>query len=153
HPHLVAATCHGVAVDLERKKKIVELCSEDVQSTLDKFHSIVHELTGEMDYYPNPGSWQQMKVLYFEKLGLKGRGTSTDETNRIHMMKAPETSPKAREMLTIVGKYAEERKFLGTYAESEVGPDGRFRCEYKQNGVQRAPGRLSSAGLLDGQGG
>ena len=153
HPHLVAATIHGVAVDLERKKKIVELVSEDVQSLLDRFHHCVHLLTGDAFYNPNPGSWQQMKDLYFNRLGLKGRGTSTDEANRIQMLKNPETPTLAKEMLTLVGRYAEEAKFLGTYAESRVGDDGRFRSEYKQNGVQKAPGRLSSAGLLDGQGG
>lgn len=153
HPHLVAATIHGVAVDLERKKKIVELVSMDVQSILDKFHECVHELTDDPHYNPNPGSWQQMRALYFDKLQLKGRGMSTDEANRVQMLKNPETPLLAKEMIGYVTRYAEESKFLGTYAESQVGPDGRFRCEYKQNGVQKAPGRLSSAGLLDGQGG
>ena len=153
HPHLVAATCHGVAVDLERKKKIVELVSEDVLGLLREFHHCVHQLTGNPAYSPNPGSWQQMKDLYFNRLGLKGRGTSTDEANRVQMLKNPETSALAKEMITLVGKYAEERKFLGTYAESEPGEDGRFRCEYRQSGVQKAPGRLSSSSLLDGQGG
>jgi len=153
HPHLVSATCHGVAVDLERKKRIVELVSQDVQGILNEFHECVHELTGDPNYNPNPGSWQQMKALYFDRLKLKGRGQSTDESNRVHMLKNPETPGIAKEMITLVDRYAEEAKFLGTYAESQVGQDGRFRCEYKQNGVQRAPGRLSSAGLLDGQGG
>jgi len=69
------------------------------------------------------------------------------------MLKNPETPLLAKEMLTLVNRYQTENKFLGTYAESEVGEDGRFRCEYRQSGVQRAPGRLSSASLLDGQGG
>ena len=153
HPHLVDATIHGVAVDLERKKKIVELVSEDVADILAKFHECVHELTGDYNYNPNPGSWQQMKVLYFQRLGLRGRGMSTDEANRTQMLKNPETPVLAKEMIGYVNRYAEEAKFLGTYAESEVGEDGRFRCEYRQFGVQRAPGRLSSAALLDGQGG
>ena len=153
HPHLVAATVHGVAVDAARKKDIVKSVSEDVQDILDRFHHCVHLLTGDPFYNPNPGSWQQMRDLYFNRLKLKGRGTSTDEANRIQMLKNPETPAMAKEMLGLVGRYAEEAKFLGTYAESTVGPDGRFRCEYKQNGVQKAPGRLSSAGLLDGQGG
>jgi uracil-DNA glycosylase family 4 len=153
HPHLVAATIHGVGVDLERKKKIVELVSMDVQGILDKFHTCVHQLTGDSTYNPNPGSWQQMRDLYFGRLQLRGRGMSTDEANRIQITKNSETPPLAKEMIALVDKYATENKFLGTYAESQVGSDGRFRCEYKQNGVQRAPGRLSSAGLLDGQGG
>jgi uracil-DNA glycosylase family 4 len=153
HPHLVAATIHGVKVDLQRKEQLVKLISEDVQGILQKFHDCVHQLTGNPFYDPNPGSWQQMKELYFNRLKLKGRGTSTDEANRIQMLKNPETPALAKEMITYVGKYAEEAKFLGTYADSKVGDDGRFRSEYKQNGVQKAPGRLSSASLLDGQGG
>ena len=153
HPHLVAATVHGVGVDEKRKEAITKLVAEDVQYILDQFHHCVHQLTGDPFYSPNPGSWQQMRDLYFQRLKLKGRGTSTDESNRAHILKNPETPQLAKEMIALVNRYAEESKFLGTYAESKVGTDGRFRCEYKQNGVQRAPGRLSSAGLLDGQGG
>lgn len=153
HPHLVSATVHGVAVDVDRKKKIVELVAEDVQSILDQFHHCVHRLTRDPFYSPNPGSWQQMRELYFNRLQLKGRGTSTDEANRAQIMKNPETPILAKEMIALVNRYAEESKFLGTYAESQVSPDGRFRCEYRQNGVQKAPGRLSSSSLLDGQGG
>jgi uracil-DNA glycosylase len=153
HPHLVSATVHGVGVDLKRKEQIVKLVAEDVQGILDRFHQCVHDLTGDIYYSPNPGSWQQMRDLYFNRLQLKGRGTSTDEANRVQMLKNPETPVLAKDMIAYVNRYAEESKFLGTYAESTVGHDGRFRCEYRQNGVQRAPGRLSSASLLDGQGG
>jgi uracil-DNA glycosylase family 4 len=153
HPHLVSATVHGVMVDLKRKEQLVKIISEDVQGILGKFHDCVHELTGNPFYSPNPGSWQQMKELYFNRLKLRGRGTSTDEANRVNILKNPETPTLAKEMIGYVNRYAEESKFLGTYADSTVGPDGRFRSEYKQNGVQKAPGRLSSGSLLDGQGG
>jgi DNA polymerase I-like protein with 3'-5' exonuclease and polymerase domains len=153
HPHLVAATVHGVAVDAKRKEAITKLVAQDVQGVLNQFHECVHQLTGEPYYSPNPGSWQQMKELYFSRLKLRGRGTSTDEANRVQMLKNAETPLLAKEMIGYVNRYAEEAKFLGTYAESKISNDGRFRCEYKQNGVQKAPGRLSSAGLLDGQGG
>ena len=105
---LVAATIHGVLVDAERKKKIAELVAEDVQGILNQFHDCVHQLTGDPFYNPNPGSWQQMKDLYFNRLGLKGRGTSTDEANRVQMMKNPETSMRAKEMISLVNRYAEE---------------------------------------------
>ena len=149
----MSATVHGVAVDANRKEAITKLVAQDVQTILNQFHECVHQLTGDPYYNPNPGSWQQMKELYFNRLGLKGRGTSTDEANRVHMLKNPETPLLAKEMIGYVNRYAQESKFLGTYAESKISDDGRFRCEYKQNGVQKAPGRLSSAGLLDGQGG
>lgn len=152
-PHLVSATVHGVAVDLPMRTKIIEQCSEDVKKLEAEFHRLVQELTEESDYYPNPLSWQQLQVLFFEKLKLKGKGTSTNETNRQYMMKDIGTSPLAKEMLGALNRVKEEEKFFGTYAESKVSEDGRFRCEYKQYGVTKAPGRLSSAALLSGDGG
>lgn len=152
-PHLVQATVHGVAVDMDRKADIVEAVSEDVQKIKRQFWDIVQDITEDEDYEPNPGSHQQMRELYFQRLRLKGYGTSTDETNRKHMLKEPSNSAQAKEMLVLVDKYSEEAKFLGTYAKSKPGADNRFRCQYNQFGVQKAPGRLSSSSLLDGQGG
>lgn len=152
-PHLVQATVHGVRVDMARKADIVEHVSTEVQQIKEDFWKIVHELTDDDEYFPNPGSWQQMAELYFRRLNLKGRGTSTDKDNRKHIMKNPATPMLAKEMLTLVDKYQTEAKFLGTYAESRPGEDNRFRCQYNQFGTQKAPGRLSSSELLDGQGG
>jgi len=151
-PHLTEATVHGVKVDMSLKAKITESVGEDVAKALAEFHRLVHELTDRDDYFPNPNSPQQMATLLFDILGLKGRGRSTDENNRKHIIKNPNTSPKAKEMLTALDLYKKEDKFLGTYAESRAGEDGRMRCDYKQQGVTNAPGRLSSSGLLDGQG-
>jgi hypothetical protein len=55
-------------------------------------------------------------------------------------------------MLTALDRYSSEDKFLGTFAEARVGRDNRMRCDYKQYGVARAPGRLSSSSLIDGTG-
>jgi uracil-DNA glycosylase family 4 len=152
-PHLVQAAVHGVKVDMTVRETISQKVNEDVDNAKAEFHRLVQELTEEEDYYPNPGSWQQLQELFFEKLRLKGRGRSTDEANRTNMMKDPGTSPLAREMLVALDGYKEEDKFRGTYVESKVSEDGRFRCEYKQYGVQRAPGRLSSAALIYNEGG
>lgn len=151
-PHLTEATVHGVKVDMSLKAKITQDVGEDVAKSLAEFHRLVQELTGRDDYFPNPNSPQQLQTLLFQILGLKGRGQSTDETNRKHILKHPNTSPKAKEMLAALDRYKKEDKFLGTYAESQAGQDGRMRCDYKQQGVTNAPGRLSSSGLLDGQG-
>jgi uracil-DNA glycosylase len=156
-PHLIGATVHGVGVDKEIKQTIIEQCNEDIAILKADFYRIVHELTGDDTYYPNPNSPQQMKELFFEVLRLKGKGTSTDKTNRQHIMKNPETSALEKEMLAALDKYLIEDKFTGTFAEVEVSTnkvpfDGRFRCDYKQAGVQNAPGRLSSAKLIDGTG-
>jgi uracil-DNA glycosylase family 4 len=147
-PHLVEATVHGVATDMSVKEKILKLVQEDVDVAEKKFLNIVHELTGDDEYNPNPNSWSQMKDLFFNRLKLEGRGQSTDEANRKMIMANAKTPPLAKEMLAALDKFKEEDKFRGTYAEARVSDDGRFRCEYKQFGVSRAPGRLSSSQLL-----
>jgi DNA polymerase I-like protein with 3'-5' exonuclease and polymerase domains/uracil-DNA glycosylase len=152
-PHLVEATVHGVAQDHDVKEIIAQQVYNDVADAEKEIHRIVHELTDDPNYYPNPKSWQQMQALYFEVLGLKGKGTSTDKTNRDHILKNPATSPLERELIVAVNKFAQEDKFRGTYVESRDSQDGRFRTEYKQYGVAKAPGRLSSAQLINGEGG
>lgn len=153
HDHLIQATVHGVAVDEKVKDHIKELCRDDLEIQEREFYRLVEECTDNEGYMPNPNSWKQLQVLFFDYLHLKGRGRSTDETNRKYMMKDKGTRPIDKEMLVQLGKYKEEAKFYGTYAESRVSSDGRFRCEYKQAGVTNAPGRLSSSQLLDGDGG
>lgn len=152
-PHLVDATIHGVATDMSVKEMLKQDIGEDVAKKLADFHRIAQELTGDEDYWPNPRSTPQMRDLFFNRLKLRGKGHSTDETNRMHIMKDPSTKPLAKELIVAHGAYKTEDKFLGTYANSRVSEDGRFRCEYKQFGVKNAPGRLSSAQLLDGDGG
>ena len=44
-------------------------------------------------------------------------------------------------------------KFFSTYVETTLDPDQRFRSEWRQFGVSRAPGRLSSSQTLWGSGG
>lgn len=147
-PHLYRSTVHGVAVDLAVKDRIGELVREDVDKREAEFLRLVREATGDEGYEVNPGSWQQLQYLFFEVLKLEGRGRSTDEANRKEIIKNPRTPAICKEMITALDKWKEEDKFRGTYAESRVSPDGRFRCEYKQFGVSRAPGRLSSSQLL-----
>lgn len=152
-PHLVSATVHGVAVDLASKRQITEQVSEDVARVKSNVHRLIHEATGDKSYYPNLDSWQQLQTLFYDRLNLKGRGRSTDESARDKLIEAATTPAIAKEIISGINVYRKENKFLGTYAESRVSKDGRFRCEYKQYGVAKAPGRLSSAKLLDGTGG
>lgn len=147
-PHLVLMTVGGVKIDMSLKEQVREQVSTDVQEILRDFHHKVKEATGVEDYEPNPGSPAQMKELYFRKLKLVGRGESSDAKNRERMLQHPRTSPIAKDIIISHGRYAEERKFLGNYAEMLIDPDGRIRCDYKQTGVQAAPGRLSSSSTL-----
>lgn len=148
-PHLAAATVHGVAVDLDIKKYLVDSCTEETAKMKAEFHRIVQELCYDNLYYPNPNSPTQLRELFFDRLQLKGKGLSTDKTNREHIMKNPITKPLEKEMLASLDAYIGEDKFLSTFVEARVSEDNRMRCDYKQFGVARAPGRLSSSALID----
>jgi uracil-DNA glycosylase family 4 len=152
HPHLVHMTVMGVKVDLPRKKQIAEEMKDEIARLREQYFTQVAECTGDPEYRPNPNSPKQMAELFFKRLRLVGRGVATDKENRRRMREHPRTPVECRTLLQTVDKLATEQKFASTYAESEQDDDGRMRCEYKQTGVQRAPGRLSSAGTGWGTG-
>lgn len=152
-PHLVEATVHGVAVDQTVKEVIAREVNRHVADLENEFHRLVHEATEDNDYTPNPASWPQMKELFFRRLNLQGKGTSTDKTNRNHILQNVNTRPIEKEMISALDLWKKEDKFRSTYATSKESKDGRFRCEYKQYGVSNAPGRLSSSELINGEGG
>jgi uracil-DNA glycosylase family 4 len=152
-PHLVSASVHGVKVDLSVKEVLTEQVNKDVDNSKAEFHRLTQEAVGDDEYFPNPNSPMQLQELFFDRLKLHGKGRSTDEANREVIMRDGRTPPLVREMMGALNRFKKEDKFRGTYAESKVSPDGRFRCEYKQYGVARAPGRLSSAALIYGEGG
>jgi DNA polymerase I-like protein with 3'-5' exonuclease and polymerase domains len=151
-PHLIGMTVGGVAVDALLKERITLETRAEVSALREKWLDLAREATGEPDLKVNPNSPKQLAELYFGKLRLHGRGVSTDATNRARMRSHPRTPAVARELLLTQDRYAEENKFLGTYAEMGIDDDGRVRCEYKQTGVVKAPGRLSSAAVLWGTG-
>ena len=150
--HIAEATVHGMTVDLDIKDQLIRDIGEDVGKYLAEFHRLVQEMTGDPDYFPNPGSPKQMQELYFDVLKLNGKGTSTDAKNREFMLNHNSTSPLCREILTAVNQWSAESKFFGTFAQAKLGDDNRMRCDWKQYGVQNAPGRLSSSATIDGQG-
>lgn len=152
-PHLVNMTAGGVLIDAEWKERVTQQTRVMVSAALKKFQACVREATGNPGHDDvNPSSPKQMSQLYFSELKLVGRGTSTDEENRKRMYNHPRTRDEDRAVLNAVDEYAGDRKFLGTYATMVVDEDGRARSEYKQTGVQSAPGRLSSAKTLWGSG-
>jgi len=147
-PHLIRMTVGGIKADVDKKDQL----ALDIQADIDKlylqFYAYVAELTGDAEYKPNPNSSQQLAELFFNKLRLVGRGMATDAVNRTRMINHPKTPEKARQMLLCLNKIKEESKFLSTYVKMKVDEDGRIRCEYKQTGVQSAPGRLSSTSTM-----
>jgi len=156
--HLVWMTVGGVLSDMQLRERMLDPNIDgnlvaDLRRKLATFYSAVQDATGDAQYMPNPNSPKQMAELYFNKLKLVGRGTSTDATNRDLMRKHPRTSPAARAVLDAVDAYIEDNKFYSVYAQAKPDYDQRMRCDYRQTGVKSAPGRLSSAQTLWGSGG
>lgn len=152
-PHLALMTVGGLLVDAPFKAELTETLTGEVERLRREFVKFAQLATLDPNIDPNPNSPKQLADLFFKKLRLVGRGTSTDATNRRRMHDHVATSKNARLMLEKLDEHAKEKKFLGTYADMTIDPDGRVRCEYKQTGVQSAPGRLSSSQVMWGSGG
>jgi uracil-DNA glycosylase family 4 len=151
-PHLIRMTLGGLKIDVSHKEQIKADLEVSLEQKLAHFYECVAIATGDPDYKPNPNSPKQMTELLFSKLKLVGRGTKTDAINRQLMFKHPRTTEAARNVLQAVDAYKEDHKFYSTYADSDYDYDNRMRCEYKQIGVQSAPGRLSSGKTMWGSG-
>lgn len=151
--HLVAMTVLGIKVDIDLKATLHEQIGDDVDIKRKRFVELAREATGDPTLDVNPASPKQLARLFFNDLKLVGRGVSTNKENRDRMRKHPRTTSAARAMLTALDEWSEENKFFGTYVKMVIDEDGRVRCEYKQTGVQSAPGRLSSASVMWGSGG
>jgi uracil-DNA glycosylase family 4 len=144
-PELIDMTVHGVKIDTKLKAKITEDMKIEVGRLKNEYYEQVALCTGDPEFRPNPSSPKQMADLFFKRLRLVGRGVATDKENRRRMRDHPRTPDDCKELLLKVDKLAEEQKFASTYAEMSIDEDGRCRSEYKQMGVIKAPGRLSSA--------
>lgn len=144
-PELVGMTVNGVKVDRQLKDQISVEMKQKIGEMRHDYYSMVQSCTGDPDYRPNPASPKQMAELFFKRLRLVGRGVATDKENRRRMHDHPRTPDDCKALLKHIDKLAEETKFASTYAEMTIDDDGRVRCEYKQTGVAKAPGRLSSS--------
>lgn len=144
-PELIDMTVGGVKIDQQLKAKISEDMKIDIARLRDEYYRLVAISTGDAECRPNPASPKQMGELFFKRLRLVGRGVATDKENRRRMREHPRTPDDAKRLLIHIDKLAEETKFASTYAEMTIDDDGRVRTEYKQMGVIKAPGRLSSA--------
>ena len=151
-PHLVSMQVGGVLADVKMKDELAVVLKKELEEKLLEFHKKAQELTGDDTYKPNPKSPKQLRNLLFDNLGLKGRGISTNKTNRQLIRDNVYTTDEQKELLNILDDYLEEHKFYSTYATQKVDPDSRIRCEYRQFGVQSAPGRLSSSSTMWGSG-
>ena len=150
--HLVQMTVGGIKIDEALKVRLTEVLGAEVAEMKTAFEDYVSETLHDPEYRPNPNSAPQMKTLFFNKLSLVGRGFSTDKENKDRMLRHPRTGPRAKNILNMHTKYKEEQKFFSTYVDVQIDGDQRMRCEWKQYGVQSAPGRLSSSAVMWGSG-
>ena len=151
-PHLTRMTVNGIRADIGLKDNIVKSIEADVNKLSKRFNFAVQQCTGDPDLIVNPRSAPQLADLFFTKLGLIGRGSTTNKANRQRMYDHPRTSPQAKRMLDILDEYKTEHKFYSVYATMTIDEDHRIRCEWKQFGTQSAPGRLSSSSVMWGSG-
>lgn len=143
--HLCRMVVGGVLVDASLKNKVADELKEVLNAQLAAFNNAVQIATNDPTAAINPNSPAQLSELLFNRLKLVGRGASTDDENRKRMFAHPRTTQAARDVITALDSYKTEAKFYSTYAVTETDNDDRMRTEYKQTGVQNAPGRLSSA--------
>lgn len=144
-PHLARMEVGGIACDVGYRQHVNSMLELNLEKLGEDFHRAVIRATNDPDYRPNPLSSIQVGELLFKRLKLVGRGASTDERNRTRIAAHHKTSEEAREVINILNDYKDRHKFYSTYVQSEIDDDGRLRCEYKQYGTKKAPGRLSSS--------
>jgi uracil-DNA glycosylase family 4 len=150
-PHLVRSTVDGLAVDVSIKSEIAAAMAKDVAKIEDEFHAMVQAELNVGEYFrPNIRSNPQMRHLFLDRLGCKSTTGSVDKVSREKMIDDPRNSQAVKDILNKYDEYQRESKFYSTYAEMRVDPDNRFRTTWKQQGVTKAPGRLSSSGNLWG---
>ena len=150
--HLVGMTVTGVNIDHSLKDGIMSDLSTEVDLLRAAVIDKAYIATGKPDTIANPGSPAQIGKLLFGHLGLIGRGFSTDKDNLARIKNHPRTPELCRDLVQAVIDFRKDAKFLSTYIKMKLDDDGRIRCEYKQIGVEQAPGRLSSTQTMWGSG-
>lgn len=152
-PHLSKATSTGIAIDPEVKSRLSSTLKADLEVLLQSVVNASRSATKDPKYSFNPSSTKQVQKLFFEDIGVKYHRKSLDRKARDDIAKDPRTSVEVKDLIARLNKFAEEKKFFSTYVQSKVDEDNRFRSEFKQYGVSKAPGRLSSGKVLWGSGG
>lgn len=152
-PHLCNMTIQGVKVDVALKEQIKQELSKEIEQHVEIFNTKTRELLG-MSVPINMNSPKDMGILIYDIMKLPNfhDKRKTDEESITRLMSLPQCTEQMRTILNTYLEYKKQIKFYSTYIETKIDEDGRIRCEYKQFGVQNAPGRLSSCACLWGSG-
>lgn len=152
-PHLVRTTIEGLAVDQTIKEKVALELADSTAAVENEFISQARQMLKYGDHWTmNIRSPKQMQDLMFDRLKVKSVDRAFDATARTKILEDSRTPMDVAKLVLTYNDYQKQHKFLSTYAESKIDPDGRIRYVFKQNGVVQAPGRLSSSGTLWGCG-
>ena len=152
-PHLCNMTVQGVKVDTELKESIRQELSKEISEKVDEFNKCTEEFLG-MSVPINMNSPKDLGLLIYSLMKLPDfhNKKKVDEETITRLIALPNCTEQMRKILNIYMEYKKLMKFFSTYIETKIDKDGRIRCEYKQYGVQNAPGRLSSSAVLWGSG-
>jgi len=152
-PHLVRITTEGIATDPVVKNQVASELIDDLEKQKDAMTAHLRKSLNMPHYTMNFNSPDQLKICLFKHYKVRTLVDSTDEKSRQKILDDTRTSHECREFIIMYNRYKKDAKFCGTYAEMELDPDNRFRPTFKQQGVSKAPGRLSSAKNLWGTAG
>lgn len=147
HKPLLEMTTRGMAVDLPMRELMISSMEQETISALTR----VREMVGNPSF--SPDSPKQMQDYFYKTCNLppyKDRKTNaiTCDAKALTRIAAKNLScsPVAKNILT----YKKTAKLLSTYFRQPLGPDGRFRCEFKISGTDT--GRLASGQSIFGYG-
>lgn len=144
-PILLNMQLRGVRVDTKKRALAAEELKRIMIEQQKKLNDAVgHEL--------NVNSSKQMNDFLYRELGLpiqSHRKTGKTSTSVDSLKNLAKISPNA--LFDVIINIRETKKLVSTYLESEVDPDGRFRCSYLLDGTES--GRLASRMSATGTGG
>ena len=128
----------GIKVDPSALKTL----SATVNKELSELERQISDMAGGAFNINSP---QQLSVVLFEKLGLKGKVKKTGKGARSTAAGELEKLLEEHPIVALIMKYREFQKLKTTYIEpfpELIGPDGRVHTSYNQAGA--TTGRLSS---------
>ena len=144
-PILLNMQLRGVRVDTKKRA----LAAEDLKRVMNEQQKKLDDAVG---HELNVNSSKQMSDFLYRELGLpiqSHRKTGKTSTNETSLKNLARIAPNS--LFDVIINIRETKKLVSTYLESELDPDGRFRCSYLLSGTES--GRLASRMSATGTGG
>ena len=152
-PHLQQITVDGINTDPVVQKAVAADLAINLEEQRLKMLDYIRKYLKMPHYNLNFNSNDQMKILLFTHMKVGTKVNGLDEKAREKIIDDTRVPFEVKEFIIMYNQYKKDIKFFGTYAEMEMDKDDRFRPIFKQQGVSKAPGRLSSSKNLWGTAG